>query len=142
MGPEDLANGGYPDVQNKRTNGFRFFRENGAGLQQFKLNIGNGSGENWFDGGAAARVDPASTEWVHFAFTISSSHAIVYINGEVVSENDFGGIDWTGCDVLSIMSGAPRFTEWGHHSDASQMDELLIYDRVLTQEEVLLLGAL
>ncbi len=142
MGPEDTGNAGYPDVQNNRQNGFRFFREVGAGLQQFKLNLGNGAGDNWFDGGAAARVDPATTEWVHYAFTISGADAKVYINGTVVREGAYPGIDWTGCDVLSVMSGAPRFTGWGHLSDQSMMDELLIYDRLLTAEEVSLLGAL
>lgn len=142
MGPEDTGNASFPDVQNKRTNGFRFFRENGGGLQQFKLNVGNGSADSWFDGGAAARVDPTATEWVHFAFTISETQATVYIDGEIVSQGDFTGIDWTGCDLLSIMSGVPRFSEWGHHSDQSLMDELLIYDRVLTQEEIQLLGLL
>lgn len=142
MGPEDTANAGYPDVQNNRTSGFRFFRENGGGLQQFKLNVGNGTADTWFDGGEAARVDPAATEWVHFAFTISATEAKVYINGEVVKEGTFDGIDWTGCDLLSIMSGAPRFTGWNHLSDESKMDELLIYDRVLTQEEIDLLGLL
>ncbi len=142
MGPEDTDNANFPDVQNDRTSGFRFFRENGAGLQQFKLNAGNGTADSWFDGGAAARVDPATTEWVHFAFTISETQSTVYINGEIVRQGDFGGIDWTGCNLLSIMSGAPRFNEWNHKSDLSHMDELLIYDRVLTQEEVQLLGML
>lgn len=142
MGPEDTENAGYPDVQNNRTKGFRFFRENGGGLQQFKLNVGTGAADSWFDGGEAARVDPAATEWVHFVFTISPTEAKVYIDGEVVREGEFAGIDWTGCSVMSIMSGAPRFTGWNHLSDESKMDELLIYDRVLTQEEIDLLGLL
>jgi len=142
MGPEDPDNAEYPDVQNNRTKGFRFFRENGGGLQQFKLNVGTGEGQNWFDGGVAARVDPAATGWVHFVFTISATEAKVYIDGEVVSEGTFDGIDWTGCSVMSIMSGAPRFTGWNHLSDESKMDELLIYDRVLTQAEIDLLGLL
>lgn len=139
MSPEDLAN---PDAQIIRSSGFRFFRENGGGLQQFKLNVGNGTTDTWFDGGTAAQVDPATTDWVHFVFTISSTECVVYINGEVVSKAAFTGIDWTGCDLLSIMSGAPRFTGWNHLSDESMMDELLIYNRVLTQDEIDLLGLL
>lgn len=130
------------NFDDSRKFGFRFFRENGGGLQQFKLNAGNGTSEKWFDGGTAARVDPATTEWVHFVFTISSTEAKVYIDGEVVKEDTFDGVDWTGCNVLSIMSGAPRFANWNHLSDESQMDELLIYDRVLTTEEIDLLGLL
>ncbi|WP_298418462.1 LamG domain-containing protein [uncultured Kordia sp.] len=134
IGPPDESN---PDAQNNRTSGFRFFRENAGGMQRFKLNIGTGSGEAWFDGGAAADVDPNVDEWVHFAFTISETEAVVYKNGEVVSQNAFSGIDWTGCDILSIMSGAPRFTGWGHNSDESYMDELRIFNMALSQDEVI-----
>jgi len=133
MGPEDTEK---PDAQNKRTSGFRFFRENSGGMQRFKLNVGSGAADSWFDGGAAADVDPSSNEWVHLAFTISSTECVVYINGEVVSQGAFTGVDWTGCDLLSIMSGAPRFTEWGHNSDESYMDELRFYNKALSQAEV------
>ena len=133
MSPEDVD---HPAAQNIRTSGFRFFREDAGGKQRFKLNVGNGAADNWFDGGAAADVDPAAGEWVHFAFTISGSECAVYINGEVASQGAFAGVDWTGCDLLSIMSGDPRFTEWGHHSDESYLDELRLYNKALTQAEV------
>tara|TARA_R110001583_G_scaffold145096_1_gene297119 strand:+ start:60448 stop:62838 length:2391 start_codon:yes stop_codon:yes gene_type:complete len=137
MGPEDVDNAGYPDVQNKRTNGFRFFRENGDdGNQRFKLNVGDGSADTWVDGGASADVDPTTGNWIHLAFTISSTDAIVYIDGQVVAQSTISGIDWTGVDILSIMSGAPRFTEWGHASDLSYLDELYLFDKALTQEEI------
>ena len=133
MGPMDPDN---PDKQNIRTSGFRFFRENAGGMQRFKLNVGSGDKETWFDGGEAADVDPATEGWVHMAFSISQEKAAVYINGEIVKEDAFDGVDWTGCDVLSIMSGAPRFTGWDHLSDQGALDELLIFDKFLTQEEV------
>lgn len=133
MSPEDVNN---PDAQNIRTSGFRFFRENAGGKQRFKLNVGNGSADSWFDGGAAADVDPSLDEWVHFAFTISGTECVVYINGEIASQGSFGGVDWTDCDFLSIMSGDPRFTEWGHHSDESYMDDLRLYNKALSQAEV------
>lgn len=126
---------GPPGI-NTRTNGFRLFRENAGGKQRFKLNVGNGSADSWFDGGNAADVDPAGNPWVHIAFTISDSECVVYINGNIVSQGSFTGVDWTGCDILSIMSGAPRFTEWGHMSDESYMDELRIFDKALTQTEI------
>ncbi len=136
MGPEDKANANYPATQNNRKSGFRFFRENAGGKQRFKLNAGNGTADSWFDGGAAADVDPATGNWQHFGFTISGAQATVYINGEIVSQGAFTGINWTGCDVLSIMSGVPRFTEWGHFSDLSLMDELRLFNKALTQDEV------
>ena len=136
MGPPDVDNAGYPDVQNLRTSGFRFFREDAAGLQRFKLNVGDGSADTWVDGGDAADVDPTTGEWVHFAFTISATEAIVYINGAEVKLSTFNGIDWTGCDVLTIMSGVPRFTEWDHKSDLSLMDELRLFNKALTPTEI------
>jgi hypothetical protein len=45
-------------------------------------------------------------------------------------------VDWTGCDVLSIASGAPRFMEWGHLSDQSLFDELRLFNKALSQAEV------
>lgn len=134
IGPPDAAN---PDSQNKRTSGFRFFRENAGGKQRFKLNVGTGAGESWFDGGAAADVTPGTDEWVHFAFTISQTEATVYINGQVVKTGTFAGVDWSDCDIISIMSGAPRFTGWGHNSDQSYMDELRLFKTALTQSEIL-----
>ncbi|SHI33180.1 Concanavalin A-like lectin/glucanases superfamily protein [Tangfeifania diversioriginum] len=135
-GPEDTDHAEYPEKQNDRTKGFRFFREDAAGNQRFKLNVGTGDGESWFDGGENADVDPSTGEWVHFAFSIAADHSTVYIDGEVVSEGDFGGIDWTGCDILSIGSGAPRFSEWGHLSDLSLMDELRLFNKALSQTEI------
>ena len=70
------------------------------------------------------------------AFTISSTECVVYIDGQVVSQNAFTGVDWTDCDILSIMSGAPRFTGWNHRSDESLMDNLRIYKKALSQEEI------
>ncbi|GAB3021171.1 hypothetical protein GCM10027284_45750 [Cyclobacterium sediminis] len=133
MGPPDEAN---QTAMNNRTSGFRLFRENAGGMQRIKLNVGTGTGESWFDGGAAADIDPTLDEWSHIAFTIGPDQATVYIDGEVVSQNDFSGIDWTGCDLLSVGSGAPRFAGWGHLSTSGLIDELRIFDTVLSQEEI------
>lgn len=133
IGPPDPN---LPATPNNRKSGFRFFREGSATNQTFKLNVGDGAADSWFDGGAAASLNPATTDWVHLAFTISNSQVVVYIDGEVVSQGAFSGVDWTGCDVLSIASGAPRFMEWGHLSDQSMYDELRIFNKALTQEEV------
>jgi hypothetical protein len=133
VGPPDPN---LPATPNNRKNGFRFFREGSPTNQTFKLNVGDGTADSWFDGGAAASLNPATTDWVHLAFTISDSKVVVYINGEIVSQGSFTGVDWSGCDVLSIASGAPRFMEWGHLADQSLMDELRLFNKALTQEEV------
>ena len=136
VGPEDTERPEFPDIQNLRTNGFRFFREAGGDGQIFKLNVGNGTADSWFDGGVTASIPVPTADWVHLAFTISGTECVVYIDGEVVAQGAFTGVDWTGCDLLSIGSGAPRFTEWNHLSDQSFIDELRLYSKALTQQEI------
>ena len=135
VGPEDTENADFPGTQNKRTSGFRLFRE-GGDSQQIKLNVGTGDGESWNDGGF---IDATAGDWVHIGITISATENRIYINGELARESAFAAgqtIDWTGTDLLSVMSGAPRFTEWEHLSDTSVMDELKFYNKALTQEEI------
>lgn len=128
---------GKPDnLQNNRTGGFRLFREGSATRQVIKLNVGNGTADSWFDGGDAAAIDPTKAGWVHIAFTISKTECAVYLDGKIASKGPFTGVSWTGCNLLSVMSGAPRFVEWGHLSDASNMDELRIFNKALTQTEI------
>lgn len=122
-------------TQNLRTSGFRFFREASGANQIFKLNVGIGNEkESWNDGGT---VNPALGEWVHFAFTVSETASTVYINGVKARESVMETpIDWTGIDLLTIMSGVPRFTGWDHFSDLSLLDELRFFNKALTLEEV------
>ncbi|MGY5849944.1 LamG-like jellyroll fold domain-containing protein [Salegentibacter sp. F14] len=131
IGPEDEEN---PDSQNNRISGFRLFREGNADEQRIKANVGNGSADSWNEGGV---IDVSAGEWVHVAFTISDSESKIYLNGVLEKTGTVsGGVDWTGTDIVSIMSGAPRFTGWNHLSDQSYMDELRFYNKVLTQEEI------
>src|SRR5690606_8348566 len=121
---------------NNLNGGFAFFREPAGANQVFKLTVGTGTTNVWFDGGLAAQLSEDEYDaWHHFAFTISQSEAAVYIDGEIVSNGALGGVNWTGTDLLSIMSGAPNFVEWSHMSDESLMDELRIFDKALTQEQ-------
>ncbi|WP_029037211.1 LamG-like jellyroll fold domain-containing protein [Salinimicrobium xinjiangense] len=131
VGPEDAAN---PDAQNVRTSGFRLFREGSATEQRIKLNVGTGGGESWNDGGV---VDAVAGEWVHVAFTISTTETKIYLNGDLANTGSLSApIDWTGTDLVSIMSGAPRFTGWNHLADHSLMDDLKFYNKALTEEEI------
>lgn len=140
--PEDKANPGYPDIQNLRSSGFRFFRELSGKVQQFKLNVGIGATlekdyESWNDGG---KVDPTKGEWVHFAFTISNTVNTIYINGVKTTGTAEAKMtfpmDWTNIKQLVIMSGGPNWTEWKHYSDLSMLDELRFFNKALTVEEV------
>jgi len=132
---EDSLNPKYPLIQNNRTSGFRFFREGSATSQQVKVNVGEGGTlESWNDGGF---ITPATSGWVQLAFTISGTKSTIYINGVKARDAVLTPIDWTGCNLLTIMSGVPRFTEWNHFSDLSSLDELRFFNRALTADEVL-----
>lgn len=132
IAPEDTEN---PDSQNLRTSGFRLFREADGDKQRIKLHVGNSIEDNWNNGGL---VDPAVDEWVHVAFTIAGNESKIYLDGELVSTASISGdgISWENANLLSIMSGAPRFTGWNHLSDKSFMDELRLYNKELTQDEI------
>lgn len=134
IGP--VTSGAGPEGQNNRTSGFRIFRENAGGKQRIKGNVGDGTADGWLDGGEKADLDPATAGWKYITFTLTKGKALLYIDGVVVASNDLSQISWQGCDIISIGSGAPRFTEWGHMSDNSQIDELRIYNKALTVDEI------
>lgn len=117
-----------------RSKGLRFFREGNATSQRFKLNVGRNGGETWNDGGTVAAP---TDNWVHLAFAISATSCVVYINGQATLTAAMDGvIDWTGCSTVSIASGAPNFAYWDHKSDLSLFDELRIFDKALSPEEI------
>ena len=136
MGPPDPVN---TEFQNLRTSGFRIFREprGDQGLQIIKANVGTGETDFWLDGGDLATVDPSANEWNHFALVIDETTAALYIDGALVSSNsEHVGMSLAGCDILSIMAGEPRFTEWDHLADQSYLDELKIFSKALTEQEL------
>ncbi len=82
------------DDADDRNQGFRLFREGSPTEQRIKLNVGTGTGESWNDGGV---IDVAAGEWVHVAFTISSTESKIYFNGIEMNSADLSApIDWTG----------------------------------------------
>ncbi len=122
------------DDETDRNQGFRLFREGSATEQRLKLNVGTGSGESWNDGGV---IDVTAGEWVHVAISISQTQSTIYFNGiEMLSANLSAPIDWTGCEQLVIGAGGPTFSYWDHLSDNSEIDELRIFNKALTQSDV------
>jgi hypothetical protein len=134
IGP--ITENASPEAQNNRTSGFRIFREAADGKQRVKGNVGDGVADSWLDGGEKADLDPATAGWKYIAMTITKGKAILYIDAEEVASCDLSQISWNGCDIISIGSGAPRFTEWGHLSDNSLIDELRIYNKALTASQI------
>ena len=122
------------DNADDRNQGFRLFREGNADEQRIKLNVGTGAAESWNDGGV---IDVTAGQWVHVAVSISQTQSTIYFNGvEMMSAALQAPIDWTGCEELHIGSGGPTFDYWNHGYDASQMDELRIFNKALSQSDV------
>lgn len=116
-----------------RNSGFRMAREDSGPNQNLFVNFGIGESEVWMN----PFYQTASDSWMHIAVSISSTKAIIYVNGEVVKETDItAGIDWAQCTSISMGSGAPNFTYWEHFSDLSQYDDLRIFNKALSAEEV------
>jgi hypothetical protein len=128
--------GAGANAQNNRTSGIRIFREGNNTRQVLVANIGNGTSDTWLNGGDAAAVNPATADWIFVALTVTNGRANFYLDGNVVSTGTPSGVSWDGCNILSIGSGAPRFTEWGHLSDQSLIDELRMFNKALSAEEI------
>jgi len=123
-------------TDNDLSAGFRLIREGSADEQRIKLHLGTDAGDVWNDGDV---IDATLDEWVHVAFTVTETETLIYLNGEpAVNTGDMDGktISWDNCSILSIGSGAPNFIGWNHLSDLSYIDDLYLFDRVLTQEEI------
>lgn len=135
------TDGAAADKQNNRTSGIRIFREGSVEKQRIKANVGNGTADSWLDGGDKADLIPATAGWKHIALVLSTGKARLYIGGNEVAATDLSKISWNGCDIMSIGSGAPRFTEWKHLSDNSLIDELKIFNKALSEAEIKSLSA-
>lgn len=121
-------------VGDDRKVGFRLLREGNATEQKIGLNFGIGTTEVWMN----PFVTFAPTgQWMHIAITISSTHATIYVDGQVVAETDIETpLDWTGCPGMTISSGTPNFTYWEHFSDQSLYDEMHFFSRAINAAEV------
>ncbi|SHJ01535.1 LamG-like jellyroll fold domain-containing protein [Pseudozobellia thermophila] len=125
-----------PSSPSDKPSGFGLIREGSETSQKFILLVGNGTNATWINPGDPATIDPTEDQWVHFGISISETNAALYMNGALVGESDFPGIDWTGVGDLVIMSGNPNFSGWSHKTEKGQMDELYIYNKALTPEEI------
>ncbi len=118
-----------------RFKGFRMLRENAGDNQNIGINFGIGAAEVWMN--PFITIEPLG-EWMHIAISISTTAATIFVDGEVVMENLALAtpINWEGCTSMSIASGEPNFSYWDHFSDLSLFDEMHIFKRAITAEEV------
>lgn len=89
------------------------------------------SGENWFD--ATASFTIPVNEWSHFVATVDQGQVTVYINGK----QEFTGVNFPS--IFSGFSGDAVFAlgvNWWDTPFNGILDELKIYDRALTADEI------
>ena len=127
-------------ANNDLSAGFRLFREKDGvtGQQRVKLHVGTVEDNVWNDG---FLIDPSAGGWVHIAFTVSATETKFYVNGVLSTEKAFGNMtnktmNWANCGDLSIGSGQPNFIGWSHLADLSFIDDLYLFDKTLTVEEI------
>jgi len=109
-----------------------------AGAVHFKMNYGAlNAGINGLAGGdlvGVTIVEP--NKWSHIALTISQTEAALYLNGVVEASRD---ID---VPLTNLVLGDAAIGAWNQNGSAvqremvGQMDDVLIYNRALSQEEV------
>jgi hypothetical protein len=110
------------------------FREGSGTSQTIKLNAGVGTGESWNDGGTL----PVDNNWVYVTLTISQTESKIYFNGILKRTSTLPNpVDFTGCSNLFIGSGGPTFSYWDHKSDISLYDDIKVFNRVLTEAEII-----
>lgn len=120
-----------------RYKGLRIFRENSGTSQNIGVNLGTGKAEVWISPITTVTAANFGT-WMHIAISVSGTTANVYINGAVVKTATLAGpIDWTNCSPISIASGMPNFSYWDHLSDLSLYDEMRIFNKAITADEVM-----
>ena len=128
-----------PAGPSDKPSGFGLIREGSDTAQKFILLVGNGTNATWVNPGAPATIDPTLNEWVHLGITISDTKASLYMNGQLVGQSDLSGFNWAGVGDLVIMSGDPNFNGWNHKTEKGLMDELYIFKKALSAEEIALL---
>jgi len=119
-----------------RWKGFRIFRENSGTSQNIGVNMGITKAEVWINPAATVKAADFG-KWMHIAVSVSGTTATVYIDGVLKKTAAIKApIDWAECTSMTIASGMPNFTFWDHFSDLSLYDEIHIYKKAITQEEV------
>ena len=118
------------------TSGDRGFRVNIESNGEYRPFIGNNSG-NWAIIEYTAGVTAPQNVWYHFAITIGYNQYEIYHNGSLVYTSSSYS---TGGSFKSTSEGLELFST--NITGGHNYDEVNIYDRKLTQEEVALLASI
>ena len=87
------------------------------------------NGQWWWSSGLVV----PENEWSHVAFVMKSSGVTVYLNGASASDNFTPDLDAFGELLLGSYQG------WGSRNYSGLIDEVTVWDRALTSQEIRLL---
>ena len=98
---------------------------------EIELSIDGGAPEIWNDnlGGVAAQISFSDGNWHHAAIPISKDNMVLYLDGEKIGENA-SNLNFADQQKMTIARD-PTFDFW-----PGMIDEVRIYDRPLSEEEV------
>ncbi len=83
-------------------------------------------GQWWFDSGLIIPTD----EWSYVAIVVTPSDVTLYLNGVGVTQNVSTSLN----DITSMLIGS--YQNWGSRNYTGQIDEVRIWNRSLSQEEI------
>ncbi len=123
-----------PGPETNNTNGVKIFRAKSGDNFQMRLLVGsgaNGTTRNY------TNIIPSNTDWVFVTTTVSGTECSVYFNGELSQTTALPGVvDWGENPQLTIASGEPSFSGYGFRSELNYIDELVFYNKSLSESEV------
>ncbi len=112
-----------------------------AGAVHLKLSYGAiNAGINGLDGGDLQGGSVVGAgEWSHMALAISETRAAIYLNGQVEDSRDLAA------PLTNLIVGGASLGAWNNNGSieremAGQMDDVRIYDRALSEGEMLFLA--
>jgi hypothetical protein len=105
--------------------GYIFYEEPGDQWQAW-----NGQGSGWSSLGGPRAID---NEWVHLAMTYDGTEKRFYVNGMQVAA---GNVPFSPNDVAPLRIGAGATEGAGNYWFNGLVDEVAVYDHVLTSEQL------
>lgn len=108
-----------------------------------QFNVGSGSyTQKWLEIGSEDKVKGNYlNKWIHIAFVYNSTHARLYVNGQLVNEKE-ATPDFTEMNHEDLYMGSfpliGSWVDWWYPMEGA-MDEFRIYNRALTADEVQIL---
>jgi len=97
----------------------------------------NGTSPNWLASPDGSAADLFNEEWHHVAAVYDGAEKVIYLDGVEIVRGDSTGQIGTGEGTGRVLLGGGRDAEPMVIEFGGRIDEARIYDRALTQEEII-----